>query len=224
MNHNNVVSMIDLFSPKIHSAPDRYNSLVRGTPDYDYLFKNLGDLYLVFELVDTDLKKVLTSGRRLSIAEVRSILYQTLLALKHIHSENIVHRDIKPDNILLSLDPSTGATRVKLADFGLARVLGSDHFPTMTAEGFLQPEDDAGITQGDTDSILSGGSFMDASEGGMGGVDAVGLGPPIPGLGPSLPQPPTPGPPEDEDDGDLAPLAFGAGPLMKQPSAYVVTR
>ena len=47
--------------------------------------------------------------------EIDVLMYNTLCALKYIHSANIVHRDIKPDNILVTAD-----LKVKICDFGLS--------------------------------------------------------------------------------------------------------
>lgn len=76
-------------------------------------------LYLVFEYVDQDLKKYLDSLPRDQLVDpqiVKSFLYQILRAVSYLHSKRILHRDLKPQNILI-----TSRGEVKLADFGLAR-------------------------------------------------------------------------------------------------------
>ena len=57
---------------------------------------------------------------------------QLLSALEHIHSFNIVHRDIKPDNILCEVDENKIPVKIKIADFGLARKLSDDTKTPMT--------------------------------------------------------------------------------------------
>lgn len=73
-------------------------------------------IYIILEWADTDLRKLFQSSIYLSDEQVRSIMYQILLAVKYIHSAGIIHRDLKPGNILINDDCS-----VKLCDFGLAR-------------------------------------------------------------------------------------------------------
>jgi glycogen synthase kinase 3 beta len=53
---------------------------------------------------------------------VKSMFYQLCLALEHIHSKNICHRDLTPNNVLIS-----AAGEVKMADFGSAKILDADH-------------------------------------------------------------------------------------------------
>lgn len=53
-------------------------------------------------------------------------MLQILVALKHLHSENIVHCDLKPENVLLSSD--SDFPQVKLCDFGFARIIGEKSF------------------------------------------------------------------------------------------------
>ena len=67
-----------------------------------------------------DLKKVLSDGLPDTFNEdhVKTILYNLLCALKYLHSANIVHRDIKPGNILMGADCT-----IKLCDLGMARTL-----------------------------------------------------------------------------------------------------
>ena len=76
-------------------------------------------LYLVFEYVDQDLKKYLDTlprDQQVDPQIIKSFLYQILRAVSYLHSKRILHRDLKPQNILI-----TNQGEVKLADFGLAR-------------------------------------------------------------------------------------------------------
>ncbi|KAL0222418.1 hypothetical protein RCL1_002272 [Eukaryota sp. TZLM3-RCL] len=75
-------------------------------------------LALVFEFVDLDLRKYMEAKKGLSLDEVKNFLYQLLRGTAYIHSRKILHRDLKPQNLLIS---STGL--LKIADFGLARAI-----------------------------------------------------------------------------------------------------
>ena len=96
-----------------------------------YAAATAGDLaYFVMALVDgQSLGRRLEREGRLSIADARSVLADLADALRHAHDAGVVHRDIKPDNILL--DRSTG--RPLLTDFGIARALDDD--TRMTLDG-----------------------------------------------------------------------------------------
>ena len=77
-------------------------------------------LYLVFEFMDYDLKKFLDmNGGPLPPQLVKSYLYQITSAIRYCHSKRILHRDLKPQNLLID---KSGV--IKLADFGLARAFG----------------------------------------------------------------------------------------------------
>lgn len=79
-------------------------------------------LTLVFEYVPKDLKRIIdetNNGKGLPIPKVKSYLYQLLKGIQHIHKHKILHRDLKPGNLLIS---AKGV--VKIADFGLARGFG----------------------------------------------------------------------------------------------------
>ena len=78
-------------------------------------------LYLVFEYFNTDLKQYLEQRRApVSLSQAKHIMWQCLQALLHCYQRRIMHRDLKPCNILIGDDEAT----VKLADFGLARSFG----------------------------------------------------------------------------------------------------
>ncbi|KAA0184495.1 Cell division protein kinase 1 [Fasciolopsis buskii] len=82
-----------------------------------------GRLYLVFEYLNVDLKRYLDDhGRknRLDPVTVKSFMYQMLQGLLFCHGRRVIHRDLKPQNILVD----SGRKIVKLADFGLARAFG----------------------------------------------------------------------------------------------------
>jgi len=77
-------------------------------------------LTLVFEFLDQDLKKLLDlSEGGLNFAMTRSFLYQLLKGVAHCHAHRVLHRDLKPQNLLINR-----AGYLKLADFGLARAFG----------------------------------------------------------------------------------------------------
>jgi len=87
------------------------------------------DVYIVSELMDTDLHQIIGSPQSLTDDHCQYFIYQLLRGLKYIHSAGVLHRDLKPSNILLN-----GNCDLKICDFGLARVatLDSDQNGFMT--------------------------------------------------------------------------------------------
>lgn len=102
--------------------------------------------WLVMELVPGHpLTDYLEGQRTLTVAQLLPLLYQTALALTAVHSANVVHRDIKPGNLLID---SSGV--LKLTDFGISR---ADSQTDLTAAGmvmgtaqYLPPEQAKGYT------------------------------------------------------------------------------
>jgi len=97
MHHNNIVRLQDV----VHSEKR---------------------LYLVFEYLDLDLKKHMDTCPDLAKDPrlIKMFLYQILQGIAYCHSHRVLHRDLKPQNLLI--DRRTNA--LKLADFGLARAFG----------------------------------------------------------------------------------------------------
>ena len=74
------------------------------------------DVYIVQELMETDLHRIIHSRQALTIDHIQYFIYQILRGLKFIHSTNVLHRDLKPSNLLLNSNCD-----LKIRDFGLAR-------------------------------------------------------------------------------------------------------
>jgi len=78
---------------------------------------HLGRLALVFELMDANLYEMIRGRRNYLNPElIRSLMYQLVKSLDHMHNKGIFHRDIKPENILVENNEF-----LKLADFGSCR-------------------------------------------------------------------------------------------------------
>eukprot|EP01102_Stenamoeba_stenopodia_P020965 TRINITY_DN8337_c0_g1_i1.p1 TRINITY_DN8337_c0_g1~~TRINITY_DN8337_c0_g1_i1.p1 ORF type:complete len:328 (-),score=57.30 TRINITY_DN8337_c0_g1_i1:103-1086(-) len=82
-------------------------------------YAHKGSIYLVFEFMETDLA-ILIKNVLLSPADIKSCMHMILTGVEFLHKHWILHRDLKPDNILID---SKGV--LKLADFGLARAYSS---------------------------------------------------------------------------------------------------
>jgi serine/threonine-protein kinase len=114
-----------------------------------------GSAFLVMELVPGEaLSTILERDRTLSTDKVLDIVAQTANALHAAHSAGLVHRDIKPGNLLITPDG-----RVKITDFGIARI--ADQVP-LTATGqvmgtvqYLSPEQASGHPASPTTDIYS---------------------------------------------------------------------
>jgi serine/threonine-protein kinase len=107
---------------------------------YDWGLTN-GTYFMVMEFVrGHNLRSLLLHQQRLEPAQVVEVTLPVLAALDHAHGHGIVHRDVKPENILIADDGT-----VKVADFGLARAFADSH--VSQAEGtvtgtvqYLAPE------------------------------------------------------------------------------------
>jgi len=106
-DHENVIRILDMYPPE--------------TPDHD-------DIYIVTDLMETDLHRVIYSKQPLSDEHAQYFIYQILRGLLYLHSANVVHRDLKPSNILVNKNCD-----LKICDFGLSRSMSrGDEDPAMT--------------------------------------------------------------------------------------------
>lgn len=97
-----------------------------------------GLYYIVMELVEgITLKNYITKKGKLSVKEATSIAIQVALGLQAAHNRGIVHRDVKPQNIIISTDG-----KVKLSDFGIAKATNSNTITTnvMGSVHYSSPE------------------------------------------------------------------------------------
>ncbi|KAL4202469.1 hypothetical protein AMTRI_Chr02g221270 [Amborella trichopoda] len=84
-------------------------------------YPHKGNLHLVFEFMESDLEAVIRDRNIvLSPADIKSYMQMTLKGLAYCHRKWVLHRDMKPNNLLIGSDG-----QLKLADFGLARIFGS---------------------------------------------------------------------------------------------------
>ena len=117
LQHPYVVELFDIIEPKE--------------------MENFETLYVVLELAESDLKKVIKSAIHLQLKHIQLVIYNLICAVKYLHSANVLHRDLKPANILVNEDCS-----VKICDFGLARsIAGIDSASLLFGSKRFKDED-----------------------------------------------------------------------------------
>lgn len=100
----------------------------------DFGVSDDGTVFMVMELVEgQSLRKLIKEQGPLLPSATGEILAQVCGAINDAHSQKVVHRDIKPDNIIVS--PSPNGVRVKVLDFGIARLRDSSSLGNLTQTG-----------------------------------------------------------------------------------------
>jgi len=94
-HHDNIISIKDIIQPQS---------------------RNFNEVYVVSELMDTDLQQIIKSPQLLTDEHIQYFVYQLLRGLKCIHSAHVIHRDLKPGNLLVNHNCD-----LKICDFGLGR-------------------------------------------------------------------------------------------------------
>lgn len=113
-----------------------------GVVNLERMFETPEKIYVVMEKLKGDMLEMILSSARGKLNErvTKFLITQILIALKHLHSKNIVHCDLKPENVLLSSDAEF--PQVKLCDFGFARIIGEKSFrrSVVGTPAYLAPE------------------------------------------------------------------------------------
>jgi tRNA A-37 threonylcarbamoyl transferase component Bud32 len=101
---------------------------------YDFGVSSGGVIYLVMELVDgASLRRLIRDQGPFMPSAAADIMRQVCAALDEAHRQNIVHRDVKPDNIVVTITPE--GVRVKVLDFGIARLRDLTNVGNLTQTG-----------------------------------------------------------------------------------------
>ena len=106
--HENIIRIVDILPPPSDAE------------EFD-------DIYIVQDLMETDLHRIIYSRQALTVEHIQYFMYQILRGLKYIHSANVLHRDLKPSNLLLNSNCD-----LKICDFGLARGLEDEQAGGLT--------------------------------------------------------------------------------------------
>jgi tRNA A-37 threonylcarbamoyl transferase component Bud32 len=146
--------------------------------DIHGIFEHEGEVFLVFEFLDgKTLDLVVYENGRLSLPEAKAILAQVCSALTYAHARGVIHRDLKPPNVMLTRD-----NRVKVMDFGVARQAHealSRLSVSATVAGtppYMAPESETGTVRAESDlyslavclyEMLTGARPFDGTSAGM---------------------------------------------------------
>jgi mitogen-activated protein kinase 1/3 len=99
--HENVIKILDILTMPPNSM--------------DFM-----DIYIVTDLMESDLDRIISSSQPLTEQHFQYFIYQILRGMKYIHSANVLHRDMKPSNLLVNANCD-----LAICDFGLARGVDS---------------------------------------------------------------------------------------------------
>ena len=123
----------------MHWALEQCVSVVRLL----HLFEDEDHIYMVLEYQPNGtLLKTLKSNQKFNEPDVRVIIEQMLLALDYLERKKVVHRDLKPDNVLINSIEDNSEYEIRIADFGFAVFTPKDQLLTHKCgtPGYVAPE------------------------------------------------------------------------------------
>ena len=132
----------------------KLNSWYVVAPSGVIMNEDHGDLYLVMEYGESDIRKIFKSNLYLDPTQVKVVMYRILLGLNYLHSAYIVHRDMKPANILINNDCS-----IKICDFSLSRSITGLKSSEYDFGLWLRQSRTLNVTLNTFDSLMSSPSF-----------------------------------------------------------------
>uniref|UniRef100_A0A672QK24 Serine/threonine-protein kinase n=1 Tax=Sinocyclocheilus grahami TaxID=75366 RepID=A0A672QK24_SINGR len=113
-----------------------------GIVNLECMFETPERVFVVMEKLHGDMLEMILSSEKGRLPEriTKFLVTQILIALRHLHFKNIVHCDLKPENVLLASADSF--PQVKLCDFGFARIIGEKSFrrSVVGTPAYLAPE------------------------------------------------------------------------------------
>ncbi|XP_035850733.1 serine/threonine-protein kinase D1 isoform X2 [Sander lucioperca] len=113
-----------------------------GVVNLDCMFETPERVFVVMEKLHGDMLEMVLSSEKGRLPEriTKFMVTQILVALRHLHFKNIVHCDLKPENVLLA--SADALPQVKLCDFGFARIIGEKSFrrSVVGTPAYLAPE------------------------------------------------------------------------------------
>ncbi|XP_036928074.1 serine/threonine-protein kinase D1 isoform X3 [Acanthopagrus latus] len=113
-----------------------------GVVNLDCMFETPERVFVVMEKLHGDMLEMILSSEKGRLPEriTKFLVTQILVALRHLHFKNIVHCDLKPENVLLA--SADAFPQVKLCDFGFARIIGEKSFrrSVVGTPAYLAPE------------------------------------------------------------------------------------
>uniref|UniRef100_A0A0N4ZSC4 protein kinase C n=1 Tax=Parastrongyloides trichosuri TaxID=131310 RepID=A0A0N4ZSC4_PARTI len=113
-----------------------------GVVEFQQMLETHDRIFVVMEKLKGDMLEMILSSEKGRLNErcTQFLIYQILIALQYLHSQNVVHCDMKPENILLTSD--SDFPQVKLCDFGFARIIGERSFrrSVVGTPAYLAPE------------------------------------------------------------------------------------
>uniref|UniRef100_UPI001A99C685 LOW QUALITY PROTEIN: serine/threonine-protein kinase D1-like n=1 Tax=Gasterosteus aculeatus aculeatus TaxID=481459 RepID=UPI001A99C685 len=113
-----------------------------GVVNLDCMFETPERVFVVMEKLHGDMLEMILSSEKGRLPEriTKFMVAQILVALRHLHLKNIVHCDLKPENVLLA--SADAFPQVKLCDFGFARIIGEKSFrrSVVGTPAYLAPE------------------------------------------------------------------------------------